>query len=92
MLGLAISLGSLAAIGRPPAVRIDALWVSEHQGVVELCLSGTGMALVGALLALLARRQRVAVALLWIFAIVAAASMFSDRTTIIARVLIEHAF
>ncbi|MDY7109686.1 MAG: hypothetical protein SYC29_13710, partial [Planctomycetota bacterium] len=39
-LGHAAALGSLAVIGPPPMVRVDAWWVNGHRSQVQVCLLG----------------------------------------------------
>ena len=83
---------SLALMGAPPAVRIDALWVNDYRLAVRTCLAGLALAVAGSLLLLLLRRYRVSLVILWVIAFVAAAGLFSDRIPLIARVILNHAF
>jgi hypothetical protein len=90
-IGHAAALGSLAVIGPPPAVRIDALWVNDQRLSVQLGLAGLALAGVASLLLLVMRRHRLPLAVLWMIAAGAAVVFFSDRIPLIARVLLRHA-
>jgi hypothetical protein len=91
-LGHAAMLGSLATIGPPPAVGIDALWVNDHRFAVQCGLAGLALAAAASLLLLAMRRYRPWLALLWLVAAVAAAWFFSDRIPLIVRVMLHHGF
>ncbi len=89
--GLGLSLGTLAQIGPPPALRVDALWVNEHRQWIHILLGSLIVALIGSGLALLIRQRLLLVTVLWILSLVIGIGFFSDRIPLICRVLFEHA-
>ena len=91
-LGQGAALVSLALMGAPPAVRVDALWVNDYRLAVRTCLAGLALAVAGSLLLLLLRRYRVPLVIVWVVALAAGAGLFSDRIPLVARVILNHAF
>ncbi|UCD74380.1 MAG: hypothetical protein JSV91_11380 [Phycisphaerales bacterium] len=81
----------LIRIGPPPAVRINPLWVLDHQGIVEAVIWATVLAGAGSALPITLGRRRVAVIVLWVLATAAALAFFSDRLLIIGRILLSRA-
>jgi len=89
--GLGVSLGVLARIGPPPALRIDALWVNEHQQWIRVLLGSLIVALIATGFAVLMRQRLLLLAIFWILAVVIGIRFFSDRIPIIMQVLFDHA-
>ena len=85
--GLGCGLLCLAAIGPPPSVRIDELWVHEHLTGVRVLLAAAALAATASVAALLARRHALVVGMLWVAAVGLAALLFSDAVSIIIRVV-----
>ncbi len=75
---LVIGLGCLIAVGSPPAVGVDALWVKTHAHEVRLMLGAGAAALL------------FSVAALWIVSILVSAVFFSDRVEAIYRVVVSY--
>ncbi len=87
---LVISLGCLIAVGSPPVVGVDALWVKAHAPEVRLMLGAGAAALLFSVAALwigVARRFVVAV---WIVAILVSAVFFADLVEAICRVVVSY--
>jgi hypothetical protein len=88
---LLVVCGCLLAIGDPPAIRHDALWVNEHRGTVRLAIATLAVAIVATIGAASESRYRLPASLLWLAAVLAAWRWFSDAIEIIARVVINRA-
>lgn len=86
----AAALACLAAIGPPPWLRIDPLWVNSHRAAIELLLVCLVTGLVFSLLGLARRSSRLASVVVVLLFMTAGVMLFSDRLTIIGRVLISH--
>lgn len=89
--GLAAAHLCLVRVGPPPAIRIDALWVLDHQAFVERGLWALAAAGLGSAVPMLLGRRRLAVLVLWGLAAAVAVKFFSDRLPIIASVVLDRA-
>lgn len=81
----------LAAIGKPPRWRINALWVNKHAPQIRTALGALALAICASLLVVLWRRQRGLVLSLWLIAAAIAAACFWEQLTVITTVLLTHA-
>ena len=87
---LAIGLGCLIAVGSPPAVGVDALWVQAHVPEVRLMLGAGAAALLFSVAALWFGVSRRFVVAVWIVSILVSAVFFSDRVEAIYRVVVSY--
>ena len=89
---LVIGLGCLIAVGSPPAVGVDALWVKAHAHEVRLMLVAGAAALLFSVAALWFGVSRRFVVAVWIVSILVSAVFFSDRVGSIYRVVVSYVF
>ena len=87
---LVISLGCLIAVGSPPAVGVDALWVKAHAPEVRLMLGAGAAALLFSVAGLWFGVSRRFVVAVWIVSILVSAVLFSDRVEAIYRVVVSY--
>ncbi len=87
---LVISLGCLIAVGSPPAVGVDALWVKAHAPEVRLMLGAGAAALLFSVAALWFGVSRRFVVAVWIVSILVSVVFFSDRVEAIYRVVVSY--
>ena len=87
---LVIGLGCLIAVGSPPAVGVDALWVKAHAPEVRLMLGAGAAALFFSVVALWFGVSRRFVVAVWIVAILVSAVFFADRVGAICRVVVSY--
>ena len=86
---LVIGLGCLIAVGSPPVVGVDALWVKAHSSEIRLMLGAGAAALLFSVAALWFGVSRRFVAAVWIVSILVSAAFFSDRVEAIYRVVVS---
>lgn len=89
---LVIGLGCLIAVGSPPAVGVDALWVKAHAPEVRLMLGAGAAALLFTIPAVWFGVSRRFVVAVWIVSILVSAVFFSDRVGAIYRVVVSYVF
>ncbi len=87
---LVIGLGCLIAVGSPPVVGVDALWVKAHAPEVRLMLGAGAAALILSVAGLWLGVSRRFVAAVWIGSILVSAVFFSDRVGAIYRVIVSY--
>ena len=87
---LAIGLGCLIAVGSPPVVGVDALWVKAHAPEVRLMLGAGAAALLFSVAGLWLGVSRLFVVAVWIGSILVSAVFFSDRLGAIYRVILSY--
>lgn len=87
---LVIGLGCLFAVGSPPVVGVDALWVKSHAPEVRLMLGAGAAALLFSVAALWFGASRRVVVAVWIVPILVSAVFFSDRVEAIYRVVMTY--
>ncbi|MBT8485367.1 MAG: hypothetical protein HKO59_02945 [Phycisphaerales bacterium] len=86
-IGLCVTLTCLLLIGAPPALRIDALWMHGNRDAIRLSIVGVALAAGATVMALLIRRNRAVIGLLWLIAAAAAGGFFWDQLVLIVRYL-----
>ena len=87
---LVIVLGCLIAVGSPPVVGVDALWVKAHAPEVRLMLGAAAAALLFTVVGLWLGASRRFVAAVWIVCILVGAVFFFDRVGGIYRVMVSY--
>ncbi len=87
---LVIGLGCLIAVGSPPVVGVDALWVKAHAPEVRLMLGAGAAALLFSVAGLWFGVSRRFLAAVWIVSILVSAVFFSDRVGAIYRVVVSY--
>lgn len=87
---LVIGLGCLMAVGSPPVVGVDALWVKAHAPEVRLMLGAGAAALLFSVAGLWVGIARGFLAAVWIVSILVGAVFFSDRVGVIYRVMVSY--
>ena len=87
---LVIGLGCLIAVGSPPVVGVDALWVKAHAPEVRLMLGAGAAALLFSVAALWFGVSRRFVVAVWIVSILVSAVFFSERVEAIYRVVVSY--
>ncbi len=87
---LVIGLGCLIAVGSPPVVGVDALWVNAHAPEVRLMLGAGAAALLFSVAGLWFGVSRRFVAAVWIVSILVSMVFFSDRVEAIYRVVVSY--
>ncbi len=87
---LAIGLGCLIAVGSPPVVGVDALWVKANAAEVRLMLGAIAAALLFSVAGLWFGVGRGFLAAVWIVPILVSAVFFADRVGAIYRVMVSY--
>ncbi len=87
---LVIGLGCLIAVGSPPVVGVDALWVKAHAPEVRLMLGAGAAALLFSVAGLWFGVSRRFIAAGWIVSILVSVVFFSDRVEAIYRVVVSY--
>jgi hypothetical protein len=84
---LVAAAGLLEAIGPPPSLRIDLLWVQDHRAAIRTAIVAVAIAAVGVLACLALRGGRWLAVLAWVVFVVLVTQRHAEQAELIADVV-----
>lgn len=84
---LVAAVGLLEAIGPPPSLRIDLLWVQDHRAAIRTLIAAVAIAAVGLLACVALRGGRWLAVLAWIVFVVLVTQRHAEQAQLIVEVI-----